>query len=141
MTKVRSASGTRVLPRLTDANRAFWTGGADGQLLVGYCGKCQRWELPPATQCTDCGGAIAPEPVSGMAKVFTWTLNHQKFHPDVEPPNLIAVVVLDEQDDLRVATNLVDVDAEQVRSGMPVSVEFEDYGEVFYPVFAPVVAK
>lgn len=139
MTKVRPPSGFRLLPRLTDANRAFWTGGGKGQLLVGRCERCHRWELPPATECTSCGGPTTPEPVSGAAKVFTWTLNHQKFHPDVEPPNLIALVVLDEQDDLRVATNLVDVDAEDVRSGMPVSVQFEDHGEVFYPVFAPAV--
>ncbi len=141
MTKVRPPSGTRILPRLTDANRAFWTGGGNGQLLVGRCEKCHRWELPPVAECTSCGGMSTPEPVSGAAKVFTWTLNHQKFHPDVPPPNLIAVVVLDEQDDLRVATNLVDIDADDVRSGLSVSVEFEDYGEVFYPVFAPVVAK
>jgi uncharacterized OB-fold protein len=81
------------------------------------------------------------EKVSGSATVYTWTLNHQKFHPDVEPPNLIALVVLDEQPDLRLATNLVDIDADDVISGLPVSVEFEDYGEIFYPVFAPAAAK
>jgi uncharacterized OB-fold protein len=141
MTKVRPSSGTRVLPRLTDANRAFWTGGANGDLLVTRCEKCHRWELPPSQECTGCGGPTRPEPVSGTAKVYTWTLNHQKFHPDVEPPNLIALVVLDEQEDLRLATNLVDIDAEDVKSGLPVSVEFEDYGDLFYPVFAPVEPK
>lgn len=141
MTKVRPSSGTRLLPRLTDDNRAFWTGGANGELLITRCEKCRHWQLPPAPECTVCGRPTSPEPVSGQAKVYTWTLNHQKFHPDVEPPNLIALVVLDEQEDLRLATNLVDIDAEDVRSGLPVSVEFEDHGELFYPVFAPVEAK
>lgn len=130
-----------MLPRLNDHNRAFWTGGADGRLLVPRCEECGRWVLPPSSECQVCGGVTKSEAVSGRAKVYTWTLNHQKFHPDVKPPNLIAIVVLDEQDDLRLATNLVDIEAEDVSSDMAVEVEFEDYGEIYYPVFAPAVAR
>jgi uncharacterized OB-fold protein len=141
MTAIRQPSGPRVLPRLTDANRAFWTSGAAGQLLVPRCAGCGRWILPPVLECPACGGATKPEPVSGRAKVYTWTLNCQKFHPDIDPPNLIALVILVEQDDLRVATNLVDCEPDDVRAGMEVSVEFEDHGEIFYPVFAPVESR
>ncbi|MFI5042327.1 MAG: zinc ribbon domain-containing protein [Acidimicrobiales bacterium] len=38
----------RVLPTLTDHNRAFWTGGATGELLIQRCGACRRWMHPPA---------------------------------------------------------------------------------------------
>ena len=70
--------------------------------------------------------------------MWTWTLNSHQYHPDVPPPTLIAIVVLDEQDDLRLATNLVHVDEAAVREGLPVQVLFEDHGEMFYPVFEPV---
>jgi uncharacterized OB-fold protein len=131
----------RMLPRLTDANRSFWTGGSTGRLLVPRCRECRRWVLPASTTCAACGQATAPEAVSGNATVYTYTLNAYQFHPDIPPPNLIAIVVLDEQDDLRLATNLVRCEESDVRVGMPVSVLFERHGEVFYPVFAPVEAE
>jgi uncharacterized protein len=134
-------SGTRMLPRLTDANRAFWTGGAKGQLLVPHCEACDRWVPPPAGVCPDCGSQTAPRAVSGRGTVFTWTVNAHQFHPEIPPPNLIAIVVLDEQEDLRVATNLVDCEESEVRCGMPVEVLFEDHGEVFYPLFRPVAPR
>ncbi|HMC40272.1 MAG TPA: OB-fold domain-containing protein [Acidimicrobiales bacterium] len=132
------APAPRLLPALDDANRAFWTGGRDGNLMVGRCPACRRWALPPATSCPECGDALVPEPASGRARVWTWTLNSHQYHPDVPPPTLIAIVVLDEQDDLRLATNLVHVDEAAVREGLPVQVLFEDHGEMFYPVFEPV---
>jgi hypothetical protein len=135
---VVAPAGPRMLPRLTDANRAFWTGGRDGKLMVGRCRQCGRWALPPATACDRCGGELVAEPVSGRARVWTWTLNSYQYHPDIPPPNLIAIVVLEEQDDLRLATNLVGFDEPDVRAGMEVTVGFEDHGEVFYPVFTPV---
>ncbi len=137
MTRIRQPLGPRVLPQLTDTNRSFWTGGAEGQLLVSRCGSCERWILPPLDECPACGGRTTSQPVSGRGRVFTWTVNYQKFHPGVDPPNLIAIVVLDEQADLRVATNLVDVEVDQVRADLPVRVEFEEHGPIFYPVFVP----
>jgi len=127
----------RMLPALTDLNRAFWTGGATGRLLIGRCGACGRWVHPPVASCPGCAGAIVAEPVSGRGTVFTWTLNMQQFHPDIPPPNLIAIVELAEQSDLRIPTNLVGCDADRVRCGLPVRVLFEHHGEIYYPVFEP----
>jgi uncharacterized OB-fold protein len=128
---------SRMLPALTDENRAFYTGGADGRLLITRCDACDRWVHPPTATCATCGGPLRPEPVSGKATVFTYTLNTQKFHPEHQTPNLIAIVVLDEQDDLRVITNIVGAGIEDLSIGLPVQVLFERHGEIFYPVFEP----
>jgi uncharacterized OB-fold protein len=136
MTVIEPAA-PRMLPKLTDANRALLTGGREGRLMVGRCPACGGWALPPATSCEACGEALRPEEASGRARVFTWTLNSHQYHPDVPPPTLIAIVVLAEQDDLRLATNLVDCDEADIRAGLEVTVLFEDHGEVFYPVFTP----
>src|SRR3569623_246040 len=98
----------RLLPKVNDTNRPFWTGGSDGRLHVQYCTACARWQLPSGSQCAGCGGAPAFRPVSGDGTIFTYTTNHQPFHPNIPPPNLIAVVTLAEQDDLRLMTNLID---------------------------------
>jgi uncharacterized OB-fold protein len=76
-------------------------------------------------------------PVSGRGTVFTFTVNHQPFHPDVPPPYAIAIVELVEQADLRLPANLVGCDPETVVIGLPVTVAFEQQGEHWAPVFTP----
>jgi uncharacterized protein len=131
----------RMLPKLHEHNRAFWTGGADGQLMITRCTRCELWISPPAADCPDCGVALAAQPVSGRGTVFTYTVNHQPFNPDVPVPYVIAIVELEEQADLRIASNIVDCEPDSVYVGLPVEVRFEphdvDGDKVFVPVFAP----
>jgi uncharacterized protein len=127
----------RMLPPLTAVNRPFWTGGAAGELLIQRCLACRRWTHPPTDRCPTCGGEVAPEAVSGEGTVFTFTVNMHQFHPDVTPPNTIAIVALIEQDDLRIPTNVIDCSEDQLRCGLPVRVLFERHGEIYYPIFRP----
>jgi uncharacterized OB-fold protein len=131
----------RILPKLREHNRVFWTGGADGQLMIARCAQCALWVNPPASDCPDCGGALVAHPVSGRGTVFTYTINYQPFNPAVTVPYVIAIVELEEQADLRIATNIVDCEPDSVYVGLPVEVRFERHdGEndtVFVPVFAP----
>jgi uncharacterized OB-fold protein len=131
----------RMLPALDDHNGAFWTGGADGQLRIAYCAGCGKWVGPPAADCPDCDGPVEARPVSGRGTVFTYTVNHQPFNPAVPVPYVIAIVELEEQDGLRIATNIVDCEPDSVYVGLPVEVRFErqDVGDesVYVPVFAP----
>jgi uncharacterized OB-fold protein len=131
----------RMLPTLDEHNRAFWTGGSDGRLMISYCTRCARWVSPPHAQCPDCDGALVARPVSGRATVFTYTVNHQPFNPAVPVPYVIAIVQLEEQHDLRLATNIVECEPDAVHVGMPVEVRFErhevDGERVDVPVFAP----
>jgi uncharacterized protein len=131
----------RMLPKLNEHNRAFWTGGANGQLLIAQCTQCGLWVSPPAADCPDCGGALVPRPVSGQGTVFTYTVNYQPFNPAVPVPYVIAIVQLDEHPEIRIATNIVDCEPDSVYIGLPVEVRFEHHevdGEsVFVPVFTP----
>ena len=126
-----------MLPPLTDANRAFWTGGARGELLIQRCTTCGRWVHPPTDRCPTCDGDLRAEPVSGRATVFTFTVNRHPYHPAVPLPYVIALVELPEQAGLRFMTNIVGCEPEGVEIGMPVRVRFEDRGEIFVPVFEP----
>jgi uncharacterized OB-fold protein len=131
----------RMLPGLDDHNRAFWTGGTNGQLKITRCTQCGLWTSPPAADCPDCGAALVARPVSGRGTVFTYTVNYQPFNPSVPVPYVIAIIELDEQSDLRIAANIVDCEPDSVYVGMPVEVRFErhdaDGDSVFVPVFAP----
>jgi hypothetical protein len=127
----------RILPSLTATNRAFWTGGANGKLLILRCEACRRWVHPPQASCPSCEGRLVPRPVSGKGAVFTYTVNRQPFHPKVPPPYVIAIVELVEQQGLRIPANIVNCEAERVDVGMAVRVLFEQHGEFFVPVFEP----
>ncbi|MCU1345482.1 MAG: putative nucleic-acid-binding protein containing a Zn-ribbon [Acidimicrobiia bacterium] len=124
-----------MLPDLTAVNRAYWTGGADGQLLIQWCEPCARWNHPPSAQCPECDGPLDARPVSGRGTVFTSTINVHPYSPDVPTPYVIALVQLDEQDDLRLVTNIVHCEPTDVAIGMSVQVLFEQHGEIFVPLF------
>jgi len=131
----------RMLPKLHVHNRALWTGGAGGQLMISRCEECDLWVSPPAAECPDCGEALVPRAVSGRGTVFTYTVNYQPFNPAVPVPYVIAIVQLEEQADLRIASNIVGCEPDSVVIGLPVEVRFErqeiDHESVFVPVFAP----
>jgi len=45
--------------------------------------------------------------VSGRATVLTFTINHQPWMPVPELPFVLAIVGIEEQDDVRVTTNII----------------------------------
>jgi uncharacterized protein len=127
----------RLAPPLDDDNREFWTSGATGELRLPYCAACSRWIFPPLLRCPGCFGQAAYAPVSGKGHVFTYTVNHYPFNPEVPLPYVIAIVELVEQEGLRFTTNIVNCPIDSVTIGMPVRVVFEQQGDVFVPLFEP----
>ena len=131
----------RLLPRLDDDNTFFWTSGADGVLRILRCNNCHFYIHPPGPICPRClSRDVVPQTVSGRGRVETFTNNYQQWIPGSEP-YVIAWVSLEEQPSVRLSTNLVDVEADDVRIGMEVAVEFEAVEDVFIPLFRPVVER
>ncbi len=128
----------RLLPRLDQDNRFFWTSGADGRLRFLRCHQCQSYVHPPAPRCPEClSDDLSPEAVSGRATLVAHTCNVQQWIPGSEP-YLIGVVAIVEQESVRLTTNLVDVELDEVRTGMAVEVVFEHNDDVYLPLFRPV---
>jgi len=131
----------RLLPRVDDTNRHFWTGGEQGDLRVFRCQACGYWIHPPSPRCPRCHAKdLAPEALSGHGTVHTFTVNHQAWIPGFDPPYVIAIVELEEQEGLRLTTNLVEVAIDDVRIGTPVDVTFEHHDDVWIPLFRPAGA-
>jgi uncharacterized protein len=128
----------RVLPAIDELSGFFWTSGADGKLRFLKCPACSYIIHPPAPICPQCRGHdAAPAEVSGRATVHSFTVNHQPWD-GVGDVYVIGLVEIDEQPDVRLTTNIVDIDPDDVRIGMPVEVVFEDHAPVFVPLFRPV---
>jgi len=127
------------IPQVNDDNRAFWTGGRDGELLIARCNDCGYHIHPPSPRCPRCfGDNVEPHAVSGRGRVYTFTVNDREWSPGLEVPYVIAIVELEEQSDLRLLTNIVGCPPGDVSIDMPVKVEFREQGDAYAPVFRPV---
>jgi uncharacterized OB-fold protein len=117
----------------------FWDGSRAGELRFPRCRRCGRWVWYPAATCPGCGGGDHVwTAVGGRGRIFTWVRVHRAFLPGYEGrvPFVTALVALDEDPALRVATFLRDVPADGPRVGMAVEVTFEAVDErLTLPVF------
>ena len=134
----------RILPKLTDLNREFWTAGARGELRFLRCRACSYYNHPPTPICPICHSKdLAPAPVSGAATLHTYTVNHQPWMPGPELPYVIGIVEFPEQEGLRLTTNIVNCAHEDLVIGMPMRVTFEhhsdDGDEIYIPLFEPAL--
>ena len=108
--------------------RPFWEGCRAGRLLIPRCRACGRWVWYPAAACPGCGGGDHVwTPVSGRGRLFTWVTVHRAFLPGYEGrvPFVTALVELEEDARVRLATFLREVPPGGPRLGLPVEVTFE----------------
>jgi len=122
--------------RLDDENRPFWTGGAEGKLLITRCGDCGEYTHPPRVLCRHCQSEnVAPHAVPGTGVIDTMTVNHQAWAPGLEVPFVIARVKLDEVPGVFLTTNIVNSPVEAIHFDDQVRVVFEEQDGIFYPLF------
>lgn len=116
---------SRPRPPITSLTEPFWAGTRAGELRVQRCLDCGRLRWTPLLACPQCWSERAHwDVMSGRATVYTYTVVHRAVDPRAfTAPYVLAVVELDEGP--RMLTNLVDVEPERVRVGMPVAVRFE----------------
>jgi acetyl-CoA acetyltransferase len=84
-----------------------------------------------------------PKVVSGRGTVVGLTVNHHPWLPgfDLEPPYVVANVALAEDPGVRLTTNIVDAEPDDVHLGREVEVRFEQHEDVWIPLFVPTGAS
>lgn len=129
-----------ILPVLTDLNRPFWEGCAQGKLLLQR-GKTSRQLRYPAALV--CPFTLDPEyeweEMSGRGKIFTYVVFDRVYHKSWEgrTPYTVALVELDEGP--MMLTNIVGLDRNELEIGRAVQVDFEPLADgIAKPVFKPV---
>ena len=128
----------RHLPAITAESAFFWRAGEAGVLRFLRCHGCGFYIHPPLPVCRVCKSRdVQDEPVSGRGTVLTYTVNRQVWEAGLEAPYVIAIVELAEQRGLRLTTNIVNCQLDEVRIGMPVRVVFEQHDDVWLPLFEP----
>ena len=136
MTNTDGSPYQRPLPELTPENEFFWTAGRDGVLRVrrGIPGGALLFSATPV--CPHCHSTeIDVVEVSGRGTVVGYTVNTHQWLPTMSPPYVIAMVALEEDDRVRLTTNVVGCEPDAVQIGMKVAVEFTQQEDVWFPLF------
>ena len=105
----------------------YWDAAAEGRLLVQRCDACERHQWYPRAHCVVCGAADpAWVEAKGTGRLHTFTVLEKTPNPEFqgELPYVLAIVQLDEG--VRVAANVVGVDHDALACEMPLEVTFVD---------------
>lgn len=119
--------------------RPFWEGCKRHELLLQACDACGHRQFYPRMLCTRCRStSLSWKPARGTGVVHSFTIIRRAPSPAFKPdlPYVLALVELEEG--VRMMTNVVGCEPEQVRIDLPVQVLFDDVTEDFtLPKFTP----
>jgi uncharacterized OB-fold protein len=123
------------VPEVTDMNRLYFEGTAQGELRLRSCRRCEARFRFAQEWCPKCWSQeLGWVKASGLGRVSHFSIVHQPPSDAFETPYVLALIELDEG--VRMMSN-VRCGPEQVRIGLPVRVTFERRGDVSLPMFLP----
>jgi len=127
----------RPRPSITEDNAFFFEGAKQHRLLIQQCASCGRLRHPPEPRCAACGSyEWHAKEASGRGTVYSYVVNHYPQVPAFDYPLPIGLIELEEG--TRLVADLVGVDPDAVRIGMPVEVEWLDLDpDLTLPAFKP----
>jgi acetyl-CoA acetyltransferase/uncharacterized OB-fold protein len=127
---------------VTAENKFFWVSGEDGLLRFQQCESCAALIHPPQPVCRYCRGTrIGVRPVSGLATLVGFTVNHRFAPPGFTTPYVVAQVAIEEDNRVRLTTNAVQCEIDELVLGMRMEVVFEHLDDVWLPHFRPVAEQ
>ncbi len=132
-------AAARLVPVPDPITRPFWEAAARGVLAMQRCSACKRLVFYPRNLCPRCkSDSLEWEELPGTGVVYSFSVIWRPAHPGManEVPYIVALVEIEEG--VRLMTNLVGCDPEEVRVGMKVEVVFEKLSdEISIPLFRP----
>ena len=127
------------VPEMTELSRPFWDALRQGTLTFQRCQACGHAWLPARSECPSClGDAWQREAATGNARLVSWVVYHQPYHPAFKQrlPYTVAAVQLDEGP--RMISNIVGAEAAPLQIDQRLRLRIENEGEISVPHFTPV---
>lgn len=124
-------------PAITEETEGFWAAAAEGRLLAERCDDCGAESFPPRGICRSCRGrAVGPVEIAGPGVVHSFTVNHQRWMPNLEVPYAVVLVEFPDHPGVRVAGRLRGCAPEDTAIGLAVDIGFAPGpGDVAIPSF------
>jgi uncharacterized OB-fold protein len=113
-------------PAVTEETAPFWEAASEGRLLVEHCDACGADSFPPRGLCRACRNRdVGWTEVTGRGTVYSFTVNHQRWLPDLPVPYAVVLVEFPDHPGVRVVGRLRGCTPEEATIGMEVAVGFE----------------
>ena len=133
------------LERIPDYEQGFWEGSRNGELRIQQCSDCSLFRHLPMPMCPGCSSLdYGWTRVSGRGFVYSYVIVRHPVHPAIaekeQVPYNVCMIELEEQEGLRLCSNVLNVPPEDIHIDMPVQVAFfpaVDDPDVVLPVFLP----
>ncbi len=132
---------SKPLPQPTRWSAPFWEAAREGRLVIQKCRSCGNAVFYPRLACPHCFSEdLDWVEASGRGRVYSYTLvlNNPPTPFIVDIPYVVAIIELEEG--VRLLSNIVEADTDELRCEMPVEVTFEKVGdgeEFSLPKFRP----
>lgn len=131
---------SKPVPKPSPETAAFWEGTRKHQLMIPWCGDCQKFFFFPRSFCPFCYGEnISWEKSGGKGSVYTFTVVHRASIPSFSADVPYVYALIDLEEGVRMTGNIMDCDPKDVYVGMPVEAFFVDISpEITLVQFKPV---
>lgn len=126
-------------PRITPHAAPYWQSCAEEKMALPYCQKCEACFYYPRLWCPQCFNQdLSWQEVSGKGKIYSFSIIYQSPLPSYQAdlPYVLAIIELEEGP--RMMTNVVNCDVNTVHVDMPVTVTYEQRGDMKIPQFQPI---
>ena len=133
--EIRAGVPPTPLPQPTALSEPFWEACREGRLIVQRCADCGAYVFIPQPCCGSCMSAnLEWVESSGRGTLYSHTTVHRPQQPSFEVPYTVVVVELEEG--WFMLSNLVGVEPDEIRVGLPLEVCFEERSEeITLPLF------
>jgi uncharacterized protein len=127
------------LPTPDAETQPWWDAAREGRLLIKRCSSCGRPHFYPRPFCPHCWStAVEWEEASGRATLYTFSIVRRNDLPPFNERVPYVAAVVDLAEGVRMMTNVVECELDDVEIGMPLEVVFQPISDdVTIPVFRP----
>lgn len=127
------------LPKPYTDTAPYWEAARQQQLLIQKCLDCGLYQFYPRGVCKSClSSSLSWFQAAGRGTIYSFTVNYRAPHPGFVDDLPFVTAIVELQEGVRMMTNIVQCNPEQVTIGMPVRVVFEQVTEaVTLPKFRP----
>jgi uncharacterized OB-fold protein len=130
---------TRLEPPVNGTSAPFWDATRQRRLVLQWCTTCDAPVFYPRDNCPRClDDALEWRPASGDGVVYAVSVHHLPGNPLMAGRVPYAVALVDLVEGVRMMTEIVGCDPDDVTVGMPVTITWEPLSDGRnLPQFAP----
>jgi len=118
---------SKPIPQLKGRTKQFYRFCRKGELRFQRCKDCDTWRHVPREMCPECGSfKWSWELSSGKGTIFSWVVADRALHPQFYDETPYAATVVEMDEGVRLLTEIVDCEPEDLEIGARVEVVFDE---------------